>query len=345
MKLLILTQVIDKQDPILGFFHNWVDKFSKKFDKTMVICLKKGQSDLNKDIQILSLGKEGGESKIKYIFRFYKYIIKNINQYNAVFVHMNQEYVLLGGLFWLLAGKKVYMWRNHHAGNLLTDLAAFFCTKVFCTSRFSYTAKYKKTVIMPVGIDTDLFRRKDNTQRVRHSILFLGRISPVKRPDLLIDALIKLNEKSVDFTASFYGDSLPKDKMYYDSLVKMVLDAGLSNKIKFYSGIPNEETVDVYNKNEIFVNLSSSGMFDKTIFEAMACGALSLSCNRNLIGKIPDEYYFSEDDMNDLARKLQFLLSLSLEDKIKRGIDLRKYTEDNHSLNKLSEMIKENINE
>ena len=70
---------------------------------------------------------------------------------------MNQEYVLIAGWLWKLLGKRTYLWRNHYAGSWLTDVAAVFCTKVFCTSKHSYTVKYKKTVLMPVGVDTERF--------------------------------------------------------------------------------------------------------------------------------------------------------------------------------------------
>src|ERR1700733_6884068 len=118
MKLLILTQKIDKDDGVLGFFHGWVKEFSSHFDQVTVICLGKGEYSLPPNVQVFSLGKEkeSGGSKLFYIFNFYKYIWQERNNYDAVFVHMNQEYVLLGGLFWKLLGKKVFLWRNHPKG-------------------------------------------------------------------------------------------------------------------------------------------------------------------------------------------------------------------------------------
>jgi glycosyltransferase involved in cell wall biosynthesis len=292
-------------------------------------------------VRVLSLGKEVGQSKFKYLLNFYKFIWRERKNYDAVFVHMNQEYVLLGAPFWRFMGKKTYMWRNHHAGNLLTDLAGILCNKVFCTSKFSYTAKFRKTVLMPVGIDTDLFKRKGEIQRVKNSILFLGRISPVKKPDLLIDVLIKLNRDGVNFTASFFGDSLPKDRTYHDSLINKVLDAGLSEKIKFYPGIPNDKTVDVYNKHEIFVNLSSSGMYDKTIFEAMACECLILASNNNLKGLIEEVFIFEEDNFFELENKLSNLLKLNTINSY--GGKLRSITVEFHSLRGLMSKLKKNI--
>ncbi len=336
MKLLIITQKVNRNDPILGFFHGWIIEFAKHFETITAICLEKGEYNLPANVKVLSLGKESGISRPKYIYNFYKYIWQERGNYDAVFVHMNQEYILLGGILWQLLGKKIYMWRNHHAGSFLTDIAAKFCKKVFCTSRFSFTAKYKKTVLMPVGINTDLFKVDQTIERVPKSILFLGRMAPIKRPDLLIDALSWLKEQNLAFTASFYGDPLSKDEDYYTSLKRKVVDFGLQDSVKFYPGISNDKTVDIYNKHEIFVNLSTSGMYDKTIFEAMACGCVVLVSNKNLEGLIDTKFIFEEANAKELIKKLQnHLLSVNLSD----NLYLRSIVVEKHSLQKLSSSL------
>lgn len=315
MKLLIITQKVDKNDPVLGFFHGWISEFALRFPSIKVIALMKGLADLPANVAVYSLGKENNLSKIKYIINFYKYIWQLRNEYDAVFVHMNQEYLLMAGWLWKIMGKKIYMWRNHHAGNLLTDISASFCNNVFCTSKYSYTAKYKKTVLMPVGIDTKIFRIKDGANRKENSTLFLGRIAPVKRPDLLIRAMIELNIENVKFQTSIHGDALSQDKDYLDFLKQKVKQKNLERDIVFYPGIPNTATVDVYNSHQLFINLSTSGMYDKTIFEAMACGCLILASNKNLLGLIPDRYVFAEGDLSDLKNKLMAINRLSPEQK------------------------------
>ena len=228
---------------------------------------------------------------------------------------MNQEYVLLCGLLWRLMGKRVYLWRNHHSGNMLTRVAVLFCHKAFCTSRYSYTAQFKKTCFMPVGIDMDLFKPSlsagPQPSTTASRILFLGRVAPVKRPDVFVDALELLVKKS---SADIYGDALPKDQVYLDGLKKRVSEsAALSSRVSFFAGIPNAETVVVYQQHGVYVNLSSSGMYDKTIFEAMACGSLVLASNKNLEGVIDGRCVLGESEVNaeGVATKLEVLLALS----------------------------------
>jgi glycosyltransferase involved in cell wall biosynthesis len=325
MKLLICTQAVDRNDTILGFFHRWIEEFAKHSEQITVICLRAGEYDLPSNVRVFPLRnikypdsakatagrqKSNIKNRAATAMRFWRYIFRLRREYDAVFVHMNQEYVLLGGLFWRLSRKRIFMWRNHYAGSWSTDIAASLCTKVFCTSRHSYTAKYQKTILMPVGIDTDVFKPVDVARQPR-SILFLGRIAPSKHPDLLLRALKQLADEHVSFVASMYGSSLPNDAVYAEGLKTFVIENGLSEKVVFHGGIPNRETPRVYSAHQIFVNLSSSGMLDKTIFEAMACGCVPLVSNKDIAADLGRKQVFTQDDVHDLARKLRELLDSS----------------------------------
>jgi glycosyltransferase involved in cell wall biosynthesis len=335
MKLLIITQKVDNRDPVLGFFHRWIEKFSKYYESIIVICLYEGEHNLPSNIRVLSLGKESGKSKIEYIINLYKYIIQEKDNYDKVFVHMNQEYILLAGVIWKLLKKDVFMWRNHNIGNRLTDLASLFCKKVFCTSKFSYTAKYNKTQIMPVGVDLENFKPNQNIKRIPNSILSLGRIAPSKNIDILVDAIVEMNNP--DIVTSVCGNPLPQDEIYYRGLkVKG------ENYIDFYPGISNIETIDIYSQNMIFVNLSSSGMYDKTIFEAIACGCLVLASNDNLRGQISDEFIFKERNRDELIKKLNNLLNYNQDQISKARVELNNFIK-NHSLDNLSQKLYDSI--
>lgn len=342
MRLLVVTQKVDRNDPILGFFHGWIAEFSKRFNAVVVICLERRSFDLPKNVTVLSLGKEKYKDRLKYIFLFYYLSIFNLRHYDAVFVHMNHEYVVLMGWLWRIMGKKVYMWRNHHDGSFLTDIAAIFCNKVFCTSKYSYTAKYKKTTLMPVGINTNLFKPDPSLEKVSNSILFLGRIAPAKNVNIFIDALGILKDKKIIFSADIYGDALPRNAYYLEKLKSRVSELGLEDRVLFKPGVPNQEAPAIYNTHEVFVNLSSSGMYDKTIFEAMACGCLAIASNENLRGQIDDRLVVSKREAEEVAHKLVGLLSLSESEKQKMILDNIKFA-DTQSLSNLSWRLNELI--
>ena len=310
MKLLVVTQVVDRNDLALGFFHRWIEELASRVESVVVICLKEGVHSLPENVKVYSLGKEKGiHNRVAYATRFLKLVWRLRADYDTVFVHMNQEYVLLAGKLWWALRKPVYMWRNHYEGSWLTDVAAVFCKKVFCTSRFSYTAKYKKTVLMPVGVDVARFVAGDTLRQPR-SILSFTRIAPSKRVEVLIDALAILKEKGVQFNAAIYGSPLPKDEGYYLGLKKRVGSKNLTDVVEFKPGVPNEEAPAVFRAHQISVNCARSGMFDKTLFEAAACGCIVLAASEDFASLAGAQAFF-HGDAESLARALEDELNAS----------------------------------
>jgi glycosyltransferase involved in cell wall biosynthesis len=293
MRLLFVTQALDLDDPVLSTYHDWAAALAGRVESMEAICLKEGRHALPGNIRIHSLGKEHGkQSRIRYALRFLRLSWKLRNEYDAVLVHMNQEYVLISGWLWKMLGKRVYLWRNHYAGSVFTDSAASFCTNVFYTSMHSYTARYKKAVRMPVGVNLDRFRAHASVLRTPHSILFFARMSPSKRPELLVEALALLKEREVPFTASFYGSPLPEDLPYYEKVQGLVAEKGLLDSVTFFPGVVNEEALRVFQSHEIFVNCSPSGMFDKMLFEAAASGCVVLAVSEDFADLFGRQYQF-----------------------------------------------------
>lgn len=316
MKLLVITQALDLDDPLLSVYHSWVEALARKCAQVEVICLKKGRYALPENVTVHSLGKETGtRSALAYARSFFALAWKLRRNYDTVFVHMNQEYVLVGGLLWKLLGKRVYLWRNHYAGSFLTDLAAFWCTNVFCTSRSSYTAKYKKTVFMPVGVQLERFSVLGAEARTPRSLLFFSRIAPSKHADLFIEALGLLQKRGVVFSATIAGSAPPEYEAYAESLRTQVQNLGLESSVSFVPGVRNEDTPPLYRAHELFVNCSPSGMLDKMIFEAAASGCLILSESDDLRRSGYADLTYAADDAASLAEHIQRMLDLSPEEK------------------------------
>ena len=328
-KLLILTQKIDINDDLLGFFHGWVAKLAEDFESIIVVALgvgSQGEYNLSDNVRVLSLGKDKLKiencrlkivKKFIYLINFYRYLWRERKNYDTVFVHMNQEYVILGGLLWRFLGKKIALWRNHPSGGFLAKIAVFFSDVVFCTSYFAYVARYKKTKIMPVGVDVNFFKPDLTIEKIPSSILFFGRTSPIKKVDIFIKALSILKEKNINFSAKIIGNAPERDKKYLENMKQAVKDSSLIDIVEFKKGVPSWQAPEIFNQYEIFINLTPSGSLDKMIFEAMACGSLILVSNKNLEAILPEELVkllmFKENDAADLANKIFGLINLSSE--------------------------------
>ena len=361
MKLLILTQKVDINDDLLGFMHGWIAEFAKHCENVTVICLQKGEYELPNNVKVLSLGKEKHFNSecddsmrlfhcsivpLLYCLRFYKYIWQERKNYDSVFVHMNKEYVLLGGLFWRIWKKKILLWYNHRYGNKFVIAAIKLADAVFYTSPFSFAAKFSKARQMPAGIDVNLFRRDKSVEKIKNSLLFLGRISPVKKVDVLIGAAKLLEKRNMDFVLSIAGEAGEKDAEYFNEIKEQAGGLCQRQKVKFFGKLPNYKTPKLYNQNEIFINLTDSGSLDKTTLEAMSCEGMVIVCNKFFEKIFPPEWHdlliFKEKNEKDLAEKIIGLINLNKTRKEEMGKKSREIIIENHNLKKLVKNIVEN---
>jgi glycosyltransferase involved in cell wall biosynthesis len=334
MKLLICVQAVDRDDdPLMGFFHGWLIEFSKHFESIEVICLKEGHHNLPANVHVHSLGKETGESRLKYIARFYAYLGSLRGTYDRVFVHMNPHYVLLGGLYWRVCRIPVFFWRNHAKMNLMTRIAARFSKNVFYTSPYACTSVFKHAIQMPVGIDTTVFVPLLTTKLHEYpkKILFLGRLSPVKRVELFLEVSKILTE---EYEFHLYGDDPSKEKIYEKRLRSLA-----GSHVFFHPAIKNEDTPTIYQTHDLYVNLTPEGSMDKTVLEAIACGIPTLVANTSFRDLLPQSSLLTPITKEQLANQIVMCVNRSTEEQRQILEYSRSVVAGKHSLEKLATML------
>jgi len=253
---------------------------------------------------------------------------------------MNQEYVLLGGFLWRFLGKRVALWYNHTSGTFLTRLAMTLAHYVFHTSPYAYTAGSRKSVRMPAGIDTDLFYKVDGVEKKKYSVLYLGRLSPVKRVETLIRACTMLHKEGMEIELSIYGSVAGGLEEYKQLLENEARELIQSGKAHFYGSVLHDKTAAIYTCHTVVVNLTASGNYDKTVLEAMACQTLSVVSSEAFADVLSEEYRFREGDVEDLSRLLQRIFALSPEVYFQEGRRVREYVVKNHNIDNLAKSLR-----
>jgi len=310
MKLLIITQAVDRDNPILGFFIDWIKEFVEHYEYVTAICLERGNYNLPVNVKILSLGKEGGASRIKYIFNFYKYIWQERKNYDQVFVHMNPIYVILGGFFWRVVRKKIGLWYVHKEVDLKLKLSEKIADFIFTASEESNGLKSKKVKVLSHGINLRQFfpGQKDNDGFF--NILYVGRISPIKNQFLLVKALkIIVEDGNADkLKIKLIGDAISdNDKEYKQKIKDFVEQNKLEQYVEFVGFVPNDKIVDFYHRADLSINLCPTGGLDKAVLESMLCGVPAIVLNKTFtreFGKYSSELILNNDDSNELAEKI-----------------------------------------
>lgn len=320
MKLLILTQKVDKNDDILGFFHGWLQEFAKNCEKVSVIALQVGEVDLPSNVKVYSLGKEKGGSKSQYISQFFKYILSLKNEYDSVFVHMNQVYLLLGGIFWKIWNKKVALWYVHRANSLDLKLAIRFVDYIFTSSPESFTVKSKKTIYIGHGVDSSKFICNGERNQNGIKIVSVGRITPIKDLTTLILAGEILSKKIPNLSIEFYGKTTGQaDEKYFNTLKLIVKEKSLENVVHFKGSLPNTEIAWVYCGANLSVNMSPKGGWDKAVIESLMAKCPVFASNlalKPVFTEYSNKFLFGHKNPQDLANKIESFLAENDKEKI-----------------------------
>jgi len=313
VNLLIITQKVDKEDPILGFFHNWLEKFSDEVKNLYVISLYKGEVDLPDNVTVLSLGKEKGSGKIVQFLKLQKYLVKVLPKVNGIFVHMCPEYVLFAGPLAKLYNKKILLWFVHKSVNWKLWLAEKLVNKIYTSSKNSCRLESKKIEVAGHGVDTDLFKPVDNAEH-KKEIICVGRISPIKDQLTFVKAasIIYKKDPSFDYKFKIIGAPyLETDKKYNDKLRDYVRQNDLGERVEFIDKVNYLEMPMLYNESSLLVNLCPTGGMDKVVLEAMAFNLPVIVCNQSFKGCISEGRFFECGSAQDLANKIMSNIGVS----------------------------------
>src|SRR3989338_3274591 len=240
MKLLLCTQVVDKNDPVLGFFVRWIEEFKKH-------C----------EVEVISLKTLGRGGKIMRTWRLLRRA--SAGQYDAVFVHMNPEYLVAAGWLWKLRGKKTGLWYTHKSVDLKLRVAEKFADVILTASKESFRLPSNKVRVMGHGIDTEFFTPDQDTVR-GESILSVGRLMKSKRHDLAIEAAAREHRE-----LRIAGDGPERQNL--EALAKKH-----GARVHFLGGINQTQLRDEYHKAAYLIHTSETGSLDKVVLEALACG-------------------------------------------------------------------------
>ncbi len=198
--ILVITQKVDQEDDLLGFFVAWLREFARSFDRVFVIALAKGKYDLPSNVVINSLGKEKNAPKFIQAFRFYKLLFQLVPQADSIFAHMSPIFAIAAWPITFIYGRKIVLWYLHRSVTPRLQFAEKLCASIVTADKDSLQLKSRKVVEVGHGIEVEKFRGEHDWNRTNPlRIISVGRISPIKNYETLIQAAYLLREKNFKY--------------------------------------------------------------------------------------------------------------------------------------------------
>ncbi|MBP6885637.1 MAG: glycosyltransferase family 4 protein [Candidatus Pacebacteria bacterium] len=322
-RLLIITQKVDEQDDLLGFFVAWIREFSRLWDSVTVITLGVGVHTLPSNVRILSLGKERGSSKFSRAISFGAHCIREIPRHDVVFAHMSPVFAIAAAPLTKLFQKKLILWYLHRSATIKLKLAIALADKLVTADTQSLTIRNSKIVAVGHGIDVQRF---SNPQRVAPAnrpirILSVGRVSPIKGFETLLRAVHVLRKNGFVCEIRIVGAPVMKgDAEYAGSLHALIQNLEISDIVTMIGFVPYADMPKQYAWADVVAGCTPPGGIDKVLLEAMAAGCIVMTSNGVMgahLTPYADQLVFPAGDSERLA---QLLNSLHEYDELSRAM-------------------------
>ncbi len=187
----------------------------------------------------------------------------------------------------------------------------------------------KRVSIVPLTFDEDVFRpglevtelKKRYGVRDEKILMFVGRLHPVKRLDLLLKAVQQLDLK---FKLFIVGAGELEDE-----LKELAESLGVADKAIFTGAVPYPDVPKFINMADLMVMTSSIEGQPRVLIEAMSCATPAVGTNvfgirDTIIDGVTG--YLTSDDPTDIAKKISKALENEALPQVCRSVALTKYS-------------------
>ena len=193
----------------------------------------------------------------------------------------------------------------------------------------------KSVVRFPAWIDFKDFQNIEPKplSKDKFNILFIGSVTDRKKPNMIIEAIQRINDKS--YHLSIVGPA-PNEK-YFKELKDLIDKSDLQNQVSLIGPVDRESVKDYYSTSNLMILPSISEGLARVIFESQVAMCPVLVTDAPGMSDIVIDgqtgYVFESNNLDSLSLKIEYIKNnydeASLVAKNAKGFILSNYSEDN----------------
>ncbi len=126
--------------------------------------------------------------------------------------------------------------------------------------------------VVPPGVDDTAYRNPGDTGEREPLILWIGRVEPYKRADVMLDAMPKILARIPTARLVIVGEGSARN-----ALAERAATLGVGGSVRFTGFISEEQKIAELERAAVVVNTSEKEGWGMTVIEGNACGAPSVS--------------------------------------------------------------------
>ncbi|GGM70593.1 D-inositol-3-phosphate glycosyltransferase [Dactylosporangium sucinum] len=145
-----------------------------------------------------------------------------------------------------------------------------------------YDAEPRRVSVVPPGVDLDTFtsaperreaaRRRFGLPADAQVVAFVGRIQPLKAPDVLLRAAAELRRRGQELVVAVCGGPSGSGLDRPTALMDLARDLGIADIVRFIEPQPRTALADLYRAVDVVAVPSYNESFGLVAIEAQACG-------------------------------------------------------------------------
>src|SRR4051794_22370120 len=314
-RLVFVTQQVDPDHPALGAVVPKIAALARRFDEVVVIADGAVPGVLPANCRVRLFGSARRASRG---VRFGQALAAELpRRPTAVLAHMAPIFAVLAAPVARPLGVPVLLWFTHWKRSRLLVLAERLSTNVLTVDETTFPLRSPKVVAIGHGIDTAAFACATREPAPRLRALALGRTSPAKGPQTIVDAARLANVE-----LELRGPSLPAEERGERARLEAL-------GVRVEPPLPRSEVAALLMRKDVLVNNMREGALDKVVYEAAATCLPVVASNSGFADVLPSELRFRGDDAADLAARLRHVAGA---DRAALGRALRERVEARHSV-------------
>jgi glycosyltransferase involved in cell wall biosynthesis len=344
-RLIFVTQLVDPDDPVLGFVVGWVRALAARCERLWVIANEVRAVPKDLEAEVISLGKESGKSKVSRGLRYEASLVRLIRTRSAdtLVAHMCPVYLNLAAPAAKAGRVRTLLWFAHPAHRPSLRVAGRLADVVISSLPGAFPGSNGRVRYIGQGIDTkrlSLATFPSESPPLR--LLMLNRLSPVKGIPVALDAVARVIQEGVDVSLRIVGPATTRmEREHRLDLVDRIAALGIQHAVSLEEGVSPARVPEVIAGSHAVINATSRGSGDKTALEAMAVGRPVIASNpvfAPLVAGLPLKLMFEEGNAEDLAESIMALASDPTA-WVPAGRELRRRVEENHSLDHWADQV------
>jgi glycosyltransferase involved in cell wall biosynthesis len=340
-RLVFITQVVDRADPNLGATHAKIRALARRVDEVVVLCDRGSASGLPANCRVRTFG---APTRLRRGARYVGALVSELRvRPIAVVGHMVPLYTIVAAPFVRPRRVPLVLWYTHWKGHIPLRIAMLVCTDLASLDLRSFPLQSSKLHGIGHGIDVDEFSCQPPSPSAGRSfrVLSLGRYSPPKKLDELIEGVRIARDRGLDVRIDLYGTASPGLEASYKRRLEELVAAPEYREFASVGGpIPRPELPPVYADADVVASDFIST--DKIVLEACASCRPVLASHEafdRLFEGIEPPLAFERGRPETFADRVQALAALGDDERHAIGQALRERVRAEHSVDTWADAI------